>query len=189
MTETGRWDLLAADMAAQAEALELQDRAAEIAERARHEIGQLQLADRLRDGVGSVVTVTCCGRVTSRGVLRRIASDALLIQEQGSRECLLSLPCVLSISGVTWQSAAPSGSPVAERIGLRMLLRAISRDRSEVRIALLDASTVSGTIDRVGADFLELATHPAGEARRRSAVRQLIVVPLSGVVAVRRDGA
>ena len=52
---------------------------------------------------------------------------------------------------------------------------------------LLDGTVLDGTPDRVGADFVELALHPAGEQRRRSTVSQLLVVATEAIVAVRRD--
>jgi hypothetical protein len=38
----------------------------------------------------------------------------------------------------------------------------------------------------VGADFVELAEHPAGEARRRGEVRGVRTVPFTALGAVRR---
>jgi hypothetical protein len=46
---------------------------------------------------------------------------------------------------------------------------------------------MGGTIDRVGADFIEVATHPAGEARRRADVRDVELVTLAAIAAVRRS--
>jgi hypothetical protein len=73
-----------------------------------------------------------------------------------------------------------------------MVLRGLARDRSPVALALAgadpgrvdDAAQVGGTIDRIGADFLELATHPEWEPRRTRAVRGTVLVPLAAVVAV-----
>jgi hypothetical protein len=75
---------------------------------------------------------------------------------------------------------------VAGRLGLRSVLRGIARDRSAVRIELVDGTTVDATIDRVGADFVEVAVHPAGEPRRRADVRDVEVIPFGAVAAVRR---
>jgi hypothetical protein len=44
---------------------------------------------------------------------------------------------------------------------------------------------LSGTIDRVGADFFELATHAAWEIRRSAAVQGVVLVPLEAVTLVR----
>lgn len=187
MAQSGRWDRLDADLAAQAEVLDAQQRATEVAERLRHEVGRVLLVDRLRAGLGSDVVLACSGQVTVRGVLSRVASDALVVLEAGGRECLVASSHVLSVSGMAGAAATPRAE-VSDRLGFRILLRAIARDRSGVRLALVDGSAVDGTIDRIGADYVELAAHPAAEARRRGAVRGVRVVPLGGLVAVRRDG-
>ena len=51
---------------------------------------------------------------------------------------------------------------------------------------MTDATILSGTIDRVGADFVEIAAHAVGEERRRADVRELVVVALTGLALVRR---
>jgi hypothetical protein len=76
---------------------------------------------------------------------------------------------------------------VESRIGIRQLLRAIARDRSPVRVHLLDGSVVDATIDRVGADFIEVATHLPGERRRRADVSDVLIVPLAAITAVARS--
>ncbi|HEU5269074.1 MAG TPA: hypothetical protein VFU36_04055, partial [Jatrophihabitans sp.] len=63
----------------------------------------------------------------------------------------------------------------------------IARDRSAVRLHLSDGTTLDGTVDRAGADFVELAVHPVGEPRRRSAVSQTVLVASAAVVALRRE--
>ena len=42
-----------------------------------------------------------------------------------------------------------------------------------------------GTIDRVGRDHLDLAVHEAGTARRESAVRDVLMLPIERIVIVR----
>jgi hypothetical protein len=66
-------------------------------------------------------------------------------------------------------------------------MRGIARDRSVLRAHLADSTTVDGTIDRVGSDFLEFAVHAPGEVRRRAEVREVIVMALGTLVALRRD--
>jgi hypothetical protein len=54
-----------------------------------------------------------------------------------------------------------------------------------VHVVLDDGAVLSGTIDRVGADFLELAVHAPGEPRRAEAVRGVHAVALDGVAVMR----
>jgi hypothetical protein len=49
----------------------------------------------------------------------------------------------------------------------------------------VDGTTVDGTFDRVGADFVELAEHARGEPRRAAAVSRVRTVPLAAVAVVR----
>jgi hypothetical protein len=49
-----------------------------------------------------------------------------------------------------------------------------------------DSHPVTGTIDRVGADFLEIAEHALDAPRRRGEVYNVRLVPTAALVAVRR---
>ena len=121
------------------------------------------------------------------GELRRVGADWLLLDEAAGREVLVAVPGVMSVRGLTRHSAVPgSAGPVASRLGFRQALRGVARDRSPVRLHLRDGTTLEATVDRVGADFVEVATHAPGETRRRQDVRDVELVPVSAVVALRR---
>jgi hypothetical protein len=72
---------------------------------------------------------------------------------------------------------------------VRSALRGIARDRSAVQVHLVDptAGILHGTVDRVGADFVDVAEHPAGEPRRPREVRASVLVPLAALAALRRE--
>ena len=182
-----RWEGLFADLEAQAEALELAERAAEIDERARAEIGRIRLLDRLRAAVGVPVRLRCLGGAVA-GVIRRVGPDWVLLDEGGDREAVVATAALLGVSGLTRLSAVPDTETTVEsRLGLRHALRGIARDRSAVRITDRSGSTLDGTIDRLGADFIEVAEHAAGETRRWTYVREVVIVPLGAVAVVRRN--
>ncbi|HVD89397.1 MAG TPA: hypothetical protein VNB91_10935 [Jatrophihabitantaceae bacterium] len=73
------------------------------------------------------------------------------------------------------------------RLTFRIALRGLVRDRSTVQVRLTDGRTVIGTLDRVGADFVELAEHAAGESRRAAEVRDVLLLPVQAIVLVRRQ--
>jgi hypothetical protein len=171
--DQGRWERLFVD---------LEDQAAALAE-----LGEVRLYDRLRAAVGQSLTLTVCGPGMVAGTLREAGPDWLLLVDSFDRESLVAGPAVTSVGGLGRHSAAPgSEGRVAARLTLRWALRRLARDRSEVAVFLTDGSQLSGTVDRVGADFVELAEHLAGEARRASTVRGVRALPLHALAVLRR---
>jgi hypothetical protein len=101
-------------------------------------------------------------------------------------EALIPLGAVLALWGLDSVTAVPrSEGAVAAGLGFGYALRGVARDRSGVTLYLSDGSTLTGTLDRVGADFVELAEHPAGEPRRRDTVRAVMTVPMSAIGVIR----
>ncbi len=184
-----RWDDLFSDLEAQAAALQAAERAGEAAERTRIEVGALELGQRLRAATGAAVRVRLAGELTVSGALRRCGPDWLLLDEGGGREALIALAAVLTVGGLTRAAAAPQNpSAVQARLTLRHVLRGIVRDRSPVRLHLRDATVLDATLDRVGADFVDVALHAPGEARRRTEVHDVQLIALAAVAMVRRGG-
>ncbi|MCU1659605.1 MAG: uncharacterized protein JWO57_4261 [Pseudonocardiales bacterium] len=181
-----RWQGLFADLEAQAEALERAERAAEVDERARIEVGALGITDRVRPSVGAPVRLRCAGGLTLNGTLIQTGPDWLLVDEGAGREAVVALRAVVAIGGLgRWSD--PDRGAVGSRLGLRHALRGLVRDRSPVLVYLVDGSTIAATLDRVGADFVEVAAHPLGETRRRGHVREMQLLTLGSLVAVRRQ--
>lgn len=184
-----RWDDLFADLDAQLEAAEAAEFAGEVSDRTRREQGMLRLVDRLRLTVGANLTVTCSGAGTVHGRLLDVGVDWLLLEEADKRELLLSSAAVLGVAGVGSRSGVPGvEGEVVRRLDLRWALRGLARSRVGVQVVLRDSSVLAGTFDRVGSDHVDLAEHPPGEARRAGAVRQVRVLPLTGLSAVRSSG-
>ncbi len=183
-----RWEAMFADLEAQAGALDVAERAAEIGDRVRAELGSLSLLDRLRPAVDTPLRLRTVGAGVLSGVLRRCGPDWALLAADGGQETLVRLGAVTGISGLGRESAAPGTmDAVSRRLGLWFVLRRIARDRAPVTIALTDGAGLHATIDRVGADFVEVAVHERGQARRNAAVRERLLVPMSGLAAVRRE--
>jgi hypothetical protein len=182
-----RWAQLFADLDAQFDAVEAAELAAEVTDRTRRELALLRLVDRLGPSIGGSVTVRLLGAGAIEGQLTGLGVDWLLLAEPAGREALVATSSLLSVSGLTAHTATPDSQGVLfGRLNLPYALRGVARDRSAVALTLVDGSTAAGTVDRVGADFLELAEHPPGEARRRDAVRDVRTFPLAAVALVRR---
>lgn len=190
-----RWDGLFADLEAQAEALTQAERAAEVETRTRDEVGRLTVHDRLRAAVGSPLQLAFLGGHLVRGTLTRVGVQWLLVDVGGGREVVGVNAQLRSVRGLGRVSAVPGSAGLVEsRLGLRQVLRGIARDRSPLRLHLAGGTdagapwtSVDATLDRVGADFVEVATHPAGEVRRRTDVREIELIPLTALVALSRS--
>jgi hypothetical protein len=183
-----RWQALFEDLEAQFDAAQAAELAGEVAERTRREAALLRLVDRLRAADGALVTVTLAGAGVLRGRVLDAGADWLLLDEGAAREVLVPLTALLGVTGLGPRSAAPDVGPVAKRLDLRRALRGLARSRSGVSVGLVDGTLVTGTLDRVAYDHLDLAEHGLGEARRAGAVRQVRVVPLTAIVLVRSSG-
>jgi hypothetical protein len=180
-----RWSRLLADLESQLNALVSAETAGEIAERTRIETAAVRLADRLRAAQDHPIEVRCMGAATVRGIVAGVGSDWLLIADDRGREALIPLASVTAVAGLGPAVAPPDTSVVAGRLGLRQALRGIARDRVAVLVGLADGSAVTGTVDRVGADFVDLAEHAPGEPRRPTAVRRRLALPLRAIAVVR----
>jgi hypothetical protein len=197
-----RWDRLFADLEARFEEIGDAEAAAELADRQRVAIGAVRATQRLSGSVDQPVRVRLAGGASIGGVLRTVGPDWLLLAEGPARECIVALNAITAVEGLT-AATAPEMTGLAVRLDLRRALRGLARDRSPVAVALtgwsgglagpaatstpgsMGSAEVIGTIDRVGADFVEVAVHAAWEPRRAGTVRSVALIPLNAVVLVR----
>ena len=196
-----RWDNLFDDLEGQlenelnAEDLELR------AEEERLRLGRLALRQRLTGVVngpaparvlrvvlvdGQVLTV----RPTTFG--RDWLAADLLDAGTGSPQCILPFAAIGAIilqpDQVPESLAPETGAParLVDRIGLPFVLRDLCRRRKSLQIQT-GIGPVTGTIDRVGRDHIDLAVHAPGTLRRAGEVRQYRIVPLNQIHLVRLD--
>ncbi|MFK4087690.1 hypothetical protein ACI2LF_26505 [Kribbella sp. NPDC020789] len=178
-----RWDALFEDLESQFDALQEGDLYGEVADRIRTEVGKITVLDRLRGAVDTVVRIELAGTEPLQGLLTRVGKDCLLI-EAGREEWLVPVGALVAVHRLgPW--AEPAVGAVAGKLGLAHLLRGIARDRSPVTV-FCGGIPITGTIDRVGADFLELAEHALDAPRRRSEVYNVRLIPTQALQAVRR---
>lgn len=181
-----RWDALFNDMESQLAESERLSLDAEINERARAEMVGAELADRLRGAMGSRLAVhLACGDVI-HGALSHAGADALVLDEE-HHQVLIPYAAAVRYVGLG-RFAVAEPSPVRRGIGLAHALRGLARDRSELAVTVghsAGAVRLAGIIDRVGRDFLDLATPAPGEVRRAHQVSQVSVIPFAGLAAIR----
>lgn len=170
-----------ADLSAQLDAALAAELADEVAERSRWEVGQLRLVDRLRAALGRPLVVgTTAGELT--GVLAQVGSDWVEVVEGSARRLLIRASVITDVRGLGRSSVAPgSEGAVTARLGFRHALRALARARVPVVIVLAGGRSVAGTIDRVGADLVDLAEHPVDEPRRSGTVRGIRTIPTDAI--------
>lgn len=175
-----RWDALFDDLEAQLARQEAGELDAEIAERVRAERGQVLLSERLLAQQGRPLRVGVPSAVVVGTVLD--AAPSWVVLAAGIDQVLIPIDAVVTVEGLSRATALPPGA-VLRRLGLGHALRALARDRATVRVNTA-ATVLTGTIDRVGADHLDLALHAAGEWRRSGAVTGVATVTFRGLHAV-----
>lgn len=183
-----RWHSLFEDLEAQLEREDAAGLHAEVAERVRAERASVELADRLLAHAGSRLALALArGRV--EGVVVDVAPQWLLLL-QDRTPVLVPTTAVVAVQGLA-RAVAPEPGRVLRRLGLGHALRALARDRSAVAVHA-GGEVLTGTVDRVGADHLDLALHAAGEPRRAGAVTAVAAVAFAHLHQVRggaRGGA
>lgn len=180
-----RWEALFEDLEAQLDAAQADELAAEVSDRSRREVARLHLLDRATLAVGAQLSAGVAGAGTVAGRLIRSGPGWWLVSA-GVAEVLVCTDAVSWVAGLPAIAADPeSTSEVARRLGLGYVLRGIARDRCAVAVVLRDATVLTGTVDRVGADFVDLAEHAPGEPRRSGSVRAARTVPFSAIAVIR----
>jgi len=184
-----RWERLFTDVEAQFAAELDREHASEVADRIRAEIGRVRFRDRTAVAHGSMLTMWVLGADPGvlSGELRASGPDWMLLAEREGMETLVPLHAVTAVSGLGSASRAPEQeSRLQARLDLGYVLSGIARDRAPVSIVLTDGHLLGGTIDRVGADLIEVAEHHTGDYRRPSAVTGVWSVRTGALALVRR---
>jgi len=183
-----RWDELFADLSGQGDADDAAVLAAEVADRSRWEAGQTTLNDRLRRRPGCWLEVGLPGGGRVDGPLLAVGRDWLAVGD-GRTDCLVPAPALCWVRAPSVERApvvAARGSAASvHRLRLVHAVRLLARDRAYVRVRLAGGVSVCGTVDRAGADHLDLAEHPPDVPRRASAVRSTVLLPYAALTCVR----
>lgn len=193
-----RWELLFADLEAQAEAEGRADLEVEVADRARAELAGVALADRVRAHLGRPLVWHLADGSVRYGTVADVGRGWVLLDAADGPE-LVVLAGVAGVEGLGAGVAPEEG--LAARLPLAVMLRRLAQDRAAVRLVLRSGPPVTGTLLQVAADHCDVHLgepgdphgpgHPGGPGGgrgvdgdprpARAAVRS---VPLGALVAV-----
>lgn len=183
-----RWEALFADLEAELDAEAEAERRSEVADRIRAEFGRLRLIDRLQPLLGRAehsIRVGLPGGVVAAGSVLSLGADWVLLCQEGAAECLVPLAAAQWIHGLGPLAAEPGWEgKVGARLGLRLALRRIVRDRSTVAISLLTGQIEHGRLARVGADHVVLEAVEMVEGGSRPPAG--MTIPLTAIACLRR---
>ena len=150
----------------------------------RAELGATVLWEQLARRVG-MEAVVHAGASSFRGTIVASYPEFLVVRTADGAEQLIRLGPAVSVAlSAEPRSLRPTPGAATRRYQFALALRELARRREPVRVLLGDASSCDGTIEAVGSDYLEIAEHDLGEARRRGAVRARRFVAFAAVVAV-----
>jgi sRNA-binding regulator protein Hfq len=150
----------------------------------RAEVGSTVLWEQLARRVDSQVVALAGGRTL---IGRIVASypEFLVLRAADGAEHLIHYGHAVSFALPAEPPVLrPAPGPAVRRYQFSLALRELARRREPVRVDLSDGTSVDGTIEAVGSDYLEVAEHDPGEARRRAAVRARRFVGFAAVAAV-----
>ncbi len=150
------------DLEQRAEALYEAERGAELADRSRAEYQQVTLASRLMASVDGDLRLDVAGVGVLAGTLSRVGAGWCLLCGP-TQDWVVPLTSVTGVRGASPRSVPEvAWSPVA-RLGLGAALRRIADTGADCVVHLTDGRRIDGTLQRVGADFVEVRT-PVGES-------------------------
>ncbi|MGZ4635535.1 hypothetical protein [Oryzihumus sp.] len=188
-----RWDRLFEDFEAQLEAERRLDLELEVADRTRRERATRGLQGRLVDLLGCDVDARVAGGARASGVVVQVGQDWVILEAPAAATAVAVASLVpfhalrvLTPGGSGRRGPADGAPQVSRRFGLGHALRGLSRDRVAVRLQDIDGRVLTGTIDGVGADLVELSEHPLDVPRRREHVVAVRWVPFAALAMVTR---
>jgi hypothetical protein len=149
----------------------------------RAELGTV-LWEQLARRVGSE-TVVLAGPRAFRGTVVASYPEFLVLRDADGAEHLIRHGSAVSVAlAPELPSLRPTPAATTRRYQFALALRELARRREPIRVLVADGTSCDGTIEAVGSDYLEIAEHDLGEARRRGAVRARRFIGFAAVVAV-----
>ena len=197
-----RWDRFFDDLEDQLASEWEAERAALDTEAERLRLSRVQLSERLtllaaREGASpTVASFDLADGTTVRASVTGVGADwvALALADGPGGAVVVPFASMGAIglphaNLLRTARPAPPRSPLAERLTFGFVLRDLVRRRAGVAVHLVSGRVLTGTIDRAGADHLDLAVHDQGAPRRADAVSAYRLVPFGAIAWIRADEA
>ena len=150
----------------------------------RAEVGATVLWEQLARRIGAEAVAIAGARAFRGSVVAGYPEFLVLRAADGTEHLIRYGPAASVVLGAEPPALRPAPPEAARRYQFALALRELARRREPVRVQLVDGTSCDGTIEAVGSDYLEVAEHDLGEARRRAAVRARRFVGFAAVVAV-----
>lgn len=175
-----RWNELFADLEAQLQFGQWQAVEQDAAELTRGLWAEIRLIDRLRGALGQQVrlmladgrVLICRLEVVGPSWIGGIGETAALLV---TREAILAVDADL-------QRATIPRKPLQAGPSMVAIYRMLARRREPVQILARNGQLLAeGTIDRVGADHVDVALHARDEFRRGAALRGMRTIPFDAI--------
>ena len=189
-----RWDTFLEDLGSRVDVVKDPDRAGPGRDDLRLRAAHTPLSERLRAlcEAQRPASVALIDGTTLAGRLRAVGADWLAIADEASPCGLWLVPFASLVAvGLAQAEVRDSLRDATSSGGARMLwamvMRDLARRRVPVSVQVRGSHLLTGTIDRVGADHLELALHDAAAFRRAGAVHGHRLVALAAIVWLRPD--
>lgn len=195
-----RWDRFFEDLEDQLDSEWEAERAALDTEAERLRLSRIPLRDRLVALAGSggrvpEITADLRDGTVLAGAVTRVGADWMALSVPGAGTAAVWLVPSEGISTLvlraedvlaTARDANPGGT-LGQRMMFGFVIRDLVRRRIPVTVHLTSGRVLSGTIDRAGADHLDIAVHETGAVRRADQITGYRLIPLGAVAAVRLD--
>lgn len=180
-----RWEQLFEDLEGRLEQEERRELDLEVADRTRRERALVGLHERLLAMVGAPapLDVALLAAGVHRGRVLAVGADWVLLDGVGAQRTLAPFAAIVRCTAIGHRFE--TGASLPKRFGLGHALRELSRDRAVVTVSDIAGGAVTGTLDAVGRDLLEIAEHPADVPRRAGQVLTRQLMPFPSLAAVR----
>jgi hypothetical protein len=194
-----RWDRFFDDLEDQLASEWEAERAALETEAERLRVSRISLRERLlalvaRDRDGAPLAFELADESVLTAEVTGVGADWVALQSTAARGGATLAPLgSIVVIGMPHADVLRSARPVLpvagmiDRMTFGFVVRDLVRRRIAVAVAMMGGRVLAGTIDRAGADHLDIALHEAGLPRRADLVTGHRIVPFASIAWIRLE--